>query len=107
MLRLIALLVVTAVAVPGCGGGANPQDEEKRKNEMAALRLDMNSKFADLEKRYAGVLQMEQQAKNALEDAKKMTRVTGDVVAVLKAQEAALKDYLRAIQEAIKALEPR
>lgn len=98
MRKLIALMVLAAVAVPGCGGGPNPQEIDK-------LRLETNQKFADLEQRYAGVLKMEQTAKNALEDAQKMTRVTGDVVKVLKAQQSALQEYLRAIEDAIKTLE--
>jgi prefoldin subunit 5 len=102
----LGLLVASAV-VPGCGGGPRPEDEEKRKAELDRVRLEMNQKFADLETRYAGVLKMEQTAQNALERANKMSRVTGDVVNVLKRQEAALTEYLRAIQDAIKALETK
>jgi prefoldin subunit 5 len=100
----MALIVLALAVVPGCGGGPKPEDEERRKQELSALRLEMNQKITDLEKRFADVLQMSQNAKNALDDAKKMTRVTSDMLAVLTAQEQALKEYLRALQDAIKEL---
>jgi len=102
---VIALALLAAAAVPGCAAGPSAEDEAKRKQELEALRLEMNQKIATLEQRYASVLQMEQKVKNAVEEAQKLTKVNDVVRGLLTAQEQTLKDQLRTVQELLKGMQ--
>jgi hypothetical protein len=103
---LIGVAVVLVVAV-GCGGGPNPEQEGKHKQEMEQLRLHVDQKIAGLEQKYANVLQMEQRVKNAVEEAEKMSKVNDVVVRLLTAQQEALKDQLRTVQDLLKEMQKK
>lgn len=105
MRMLMAVAIVAVACVPGCGGGPNPQDEAKRKQEITELRNEMNSRFNELDKKFAGVLAMEQTAKSAVEEAKRMTKVTPAMIEMLKKQENMLQAQLEEVRAIIKRLE--
>ena len=69
--------------------------DKKLSDQMAALKVDVSQKFADLEQRYAAVMQMEQNAKKAVEEAQKMTKVNDIVRRWLQELEKSGKDQAR------------
>ncbi|MBI2931582.1 MAG: hypothetical protein HYY16_08005 [Planctomycetes bacterium] len=100
MRAFLVLMAAVPFVIPGCAGGPSPEElEQKRKAELEQLQLeldrkinDLDKKITDLEKRYASVMQMEQRAKNALEEVQKMTKVNEVVAEFLQHQKELLVD---------------
>lgn len=108
MARFAAVAVLLFVAA-GCSGGPSEADREAERRDheqkFAALRNEMNQRFNDLERKYASALQIESKATSAVDEAKRMSKVTPVMVDFLKKQENSLQTQLEEVRALIKRLE--
>lgn len=120
MRKLIVL--GAAVAAFGCGGGPDPEQDQRIMRKIDQVELQLERKITEMKEKMARVLEMEQKTKNALEDITKLVnewkqvRVDSDqkldkvnqvLATSLKTQEKALKEQLETVKNMLQEVQKK